>query len=201
MLAKLSAFSWMMIDVLAPAEQVLCGERVGGRHQLGGAVLPHLQRREVTAGGMAAVAGHLEMRSGGVEVPGRAAGRGDRVGFALAHRVDVQAVEAGSQLTGGGGLHGDGRIAAGEIEVGGGDRGAVGEFELRGQLLACRFGFTLALTGGRRRRRRPGPDRRRGARLGRHRLVGAARAQGEGGHGEQGSDCDGSVRTRGAEEG
>ena len=94
----MSAFSWMMIAVLAPAEQFLGGERVGGRHQLGGAVLAHLQRREVTAGGMPGVAGHLEMRSGGVEVTGRAAGRGDRVGFALAHRVDVQAVEAGRQL-------------------------------------------------------------------------------------------------------
>ena len=104
MLAKLSAFSWMMIAVLAPAEQILRGERVGGRHQLRGAVLAHLQRRQVAAGGMAAVAGHLEMRAGGVEVAGRAAGRGDRVGFALADRVDVQAVEARRQLTRCGGL-------------------------------------------------------------------------------------------------
>src|SRR5215203_3060675 len=48
--------------------QVLCGEGVGGRHQLGGAVLAHLQRGEVAAGGMPAVAGRLEMPSGGVEV-------------------------------------------------------------------------------------------------------------------------------------
>ena len=97
----------------------------------------------------------------------------------------------------------DGRIAAGEIEVGGRDRGAVGEFELGGQLLAlAAFGLApLASSARRRRRRRPGPDRWSGARLGRDRLVGAARTQGEGGNGEEGSDCDDLLRTRGAEEG
>ena len=100
MLAKLSGFSWMMIAVLAPPEQVLGGERVGRRHQHRGAVLADLQRGQVAAGGVAAVAGHLEMRTGGVEVAGRAAGRRDGVGLALADRVDVQTVEARRQLPG-----------------------------------------------------------------------------------------------------
>src|SRR4029078_13162479 len=37
---------------LGPRLQVLRGKGVGGGHQLGGAVLAHLQRREVAAGGM-----------------------------------------------------------------------------------------------------------------------------------------------------
>ena len=137
MLAKLSAFSWMMIAVFCAAEQFLGGEGVGRRHQLRRAVLAHLQRRQVAAGGMAAVARHLEVAARGVEVAGRAAGRGDRVGLALAHRVDVQAVEAGRQLARRGGLHRDGGEAARELDVGGGHRGAVGELQLGGELLAA----------------------------------------------------------------
>ena len=85
---------------LGAREQILGGEGVGGRHQLGGAVLAHLQRRQVAAGRMPAVAWHLEMPTGGVEVARLAAGRCDRAGFALAHRVDVQPVEARRELTG-----------------------------------------------------------------------------------------------------
>ena len=130
--------------------------------------------------------------------------------------MDVQA-GTGCQLTGVVVLHREGRIPAGEIEVGGGNRGAVGEFELCGQLLACRFGLSPSPSGG----AAGEGDRSRSMDVspaGRHRLVGAARTQGEGGYGEQGSDCDDlcareeqeamrtreqrkGMRTRGAEEG
>src|SRR6476661_7314264 len=46
---------------LRAPEQVFRGERVGGGDQHRRAVLTHLQGGQVTAGGMAAVAGHLEM--------------------------------------------------------------------------------------------------------------------------------------------
>ena len=56
--------------------------------------------RQVTAGRMGGVAGHLEVRARGVEVAGCAAGRGHRVRLTLADRVDVQAVEARGELPG-----------------------------------------------------------------------------------------------------
>ena len=65
---------------------------------------------------MARVAGRIEMAAGGGEVSGFTAGRGDRVGVASAHRVDVQPVEAGGQYAPGDGLDGDCRVAVREIE-------------------------------------------------------------------------------------
>src|SRR6478735_2542245 len=118
---------------LGPCQEVLRGECVGGGHQLGGAVLAHLQRREVAAGGMLTVAGHLEMRPCGVEVARLATGRGNRARFALADRMDVQPMETRCQLTGTTGLHGQRHVAAGECEVGGGHRGSCGVLELGGQ--------------------------------------------------------------------
>ena len=74
---------------LGLARQVLLGKRVSRRHQQSRAVLANLQRRQVTAGGVAAVSGHLQMSTGRIEVAGRAASRRNRVGLALADRVDV----------------------------------------------------------------------------------------------------------------
>src|SRR5690349_15506215 len=106
--------------------QVLRGERVGGGDQLRGAVFAHLKRGQVAAGRMAAVPRGLEMRSRGLEVPRRASGRGDGVGFTLADRVDMQTVKAWRQLTPAGGFDGDGHIAGAEIEIGGRHRGSAG---------------------------------------------------------------------------
>src|SRR3954469_2272312 len=85
---------------LGPRLQVLCGEGVGGGHQLCGAVLTHLQRREIAAGGMPTVAGRLEMPAGGIEVARLATGRGHRTGLALADRMDVHPMETRCELTG-----------------------------------------------------------------------------------------------------
>src|SRR5690349_20375406 len=90
---------------LAAREQIIGGERVGRRHQLRGAVLADLQRGQVATGGVGRVARLLEMRAGREEVTGCAAGRADRVGFALSDGVDVQTVEARRQLTRRGRLH------------------------------------------------------------------------------------------------
>ena len=153
---------------LRTAEQILGGERVGRRHQLRGAVRANLQRRQVAACGMSRMAGLLEMRTRGIEVTGRAAGRGDGVGVALADGVDVQTVEAWRQRTRCGRLDRDGGEAASELDVGRGHRGAVGQFQLGGELLAAGLILTglavSALTGRSRGCRRTGPDRRRGAR-------------------------------------
>src|SRR3954466_5111011 len=46
---------------LRAAEQILSRERVGRRHQLRGTVPTHLQRGQVTAGGVHGVAGFLKM--------------------------------------------------------------------------------------------------------------------------------------------
>src|SRR6188472_349891 len=109
---------------LGPCLQVLRGEGVGGGHQLGGAVLAHLQRREVAAGGMLAVARRLEMPARGVEVARFATGRGHRARLTLADRMDVQPMKTRCELSGSGGLHRHGHVAAGECEVGGGHRGS-----------------------------------------------------------------------------
>src|SRR3954462_14208933 len=87
---------------LGPRLQVLRSEGVGGGHQLGGAVLAHLQRREVAAGGMPTVAGRLEMPAGGIEVARLATGRGHRTGLALADRMDVHPMGTRCELTGAG---------------------------------------------------------------------------------------------------
>src|SRR5437899_12417493 len=112
---------------------------------------------------MTGVAGLLEMRTRGVEVAGRAACRGDGAGLGLTDGVDVQTMEARCQLARCGRLDREGGEAAREFDVGGGDRGAVGEFQLGSELLAARArtfaGLTVALGGRRGRRRRAGPDR------------------------------------------
>src|SRR5258705_3008353 len=91
---------------------------------------------------MCSVAGLLEMRTRGIEVTGRATGRGDGVGLALTDGVDVQTVEARRQLTRCGRLNREGGEAARKLDVGGGHRGAVGEFQLGRELLAT--GLTLS---------------------------------------------------------
>src|SRR4051812_29095112 len=121
---------------------------------------------------MAAVAGHLEMPSRGVEVARFAAGRRDRAGFALTHRVNVHPVESWSQLTRFRRLDGDGHVAAGESEVCRRHRGTAGILELGGQLVALGCRLALALTGLCRGRGRPGPDGWRGTRLRRRLFAG-----------------------------
>src|SRR5258708_7724963 len=152
---------------LRTPEQILGGERVGRRHQLRGAVRANLQRRQVAACGMCRMACLLEMRTRGIEVTGRTTGRGDGAGLALANGVDVQSVEARRELTRCGRRNRDGGEAARELDVGGGHRGAIGQFQLGGELLAAGLGLAglpvSALAGRSRRCRRAGPDRRRGA--------------------------------------
>src|SRR3954453_19017248 len=78
---------------LAARQQLVHGEAVRGGNQHPRTVLTHLQRRQVSAG----VSGgprRREVSAGGEEVAGRPSGRGDRIGFALAHLVDMHAVEA-----------------------------------------------------------------------------------------------------------
>ena len=102
-----------------------------------GAVLTNLQRRQVTAGGVAAVSCHLEMSTGRVEVARRTAGRRHRIGLALTDRVDVQAVEPRCQLTGRARLDGDGGNSPGEGDLRRGDGGPVRQLQIGGQLLAA----------------------------------------------------------------
>src|SRR5215203_1305091 len=100
---------------------------------------------------MATVAGLLEMPTRGIEVAGRPTGRCDGVGLTLTDGVDMQTVKARPQLAPRGRLHRHGGIAVSELDIGGRDLGAVGQFQLCGELLTARglsfFLLTLMPTG------------------------------------------------------
>jgi len=145
---------------LVTCEQLISGESIGGGHQVSGPVLADLKQGEVAAFGLSGMSGRLIMAAGGQEVAGRAARGGNRVGFTFADLVDVHAVESGGQNAGGNRIHGDGDVAAGEIESRRGDGLAVWRFQLGGQR------FATGRRAARRGTRRPALNRGRGARLG-----------------------------------
>ena len=70
------------------------------------------------------------------EVSRLATSRGDGVGFTLADCVDVKAVEAGRENTGGGCLDSHGGVPAREVDGGIGHVFAVGCIQLCGQFLS-----------------------------------------------------------------
>lgn len=79
------------------AFEIVSGEGVGGRDDLPRPIGTDEQRCEVAARRMVGAATNLKMTACGVEVAGCAAGRGDRVCFALADRVNVHPVAARGQ--------------------------------------------------------------------------------------------------------
>src|SRR5437588_2888527 len=118
-----------------PTEQVVLGERVGGGHQQRRTVLTDLQRGQVTALLAAGIPGRPIMPTGGQEIARCAAARGNRVGLALAHRVDVHAVKSRGELAQPGRLHSDGHKTVVELELGRRHAGAVRRLQMRGQAL------------------------------------------------------------------
>ena len=137
MLAKLSAFSWMMIAVLAPSEQILGGERVGRRHQLRRAVLANLQRRQVAAGRMAAVPATWKCPPAELKSPGAPPVGATELASHLPTEWMCRPWKPGVSSPGRGGLHRDGGEVTRERDVGRGDRGAVGQFQVGGERLAA----------------------------------------------------------------
>ena len=115
--------------------QILLLERVGGRDDLAGAVRADIQWCEVTARRVLGATTDLQMTACGVEVAGRTAGRGDGVGLALSHRVNVHSMAARGQDPGRDGLHRHRRVSVREVDRRIGDGPAVWRFS--SALMAC----------------------------------------------------------------
>ena len=98
---------WSIRAVLSlPA--LVPGKRIGGGHQISGAVRTYLKRSQVAAFGLPGVSGRLVVTARRQEIAGRTAGGSNRVRLTPADLVDVHGVETGRQDSRGNRLHGDG---------------------------------------------------------------------------------------------